>query len=397
MGSIDSTSSPTLAPQSRNQQNKAIVNSKIKKIQADRMIDWLVQTPVRNVDASKKSYGSFSHGVHDETGHSQGQYTEITGYGVSILSHLYRWHASQKYLKAAKEAAQFLLGIQHESGAYPHCPDPERGCSSGELFTFDTSMCTMGIMDLYAVEQDQAYLDSAQRAGQWLIAMQREDGAFKAKYMPDSGHTNTGNFFGDGSCIHVKNAMALFKLAEPTGDESFDRAGRMVCDYVLKLQAPNGLFWAMPSKNFVFTHAHCYACEGFYSAYAYTGEQRYLDAALKGIDWLKKVQNPDGSVFQVYEDSRGIKHRVRGAVDAFKAADATSQAARLFALAGDGYEASYDRAIEFIKSEMQSDQGGLFYTKGRFRTNKMLYAWPTMFAIQAIEFAHREISPRDLF
>lgn len=396
MASNDST--PAVAPDAlRPGGRPANTNPLLKKERAEHMIAWLLQPPVRNMDAAQKRFGSFSHGVHAETGHSPGQYTEITGYGVSLLAHLYRWRSNHSYLRAAREAARFLTSIQHASGAFPHCPDPDSGCNEGELFTFDTSMCTMGLMDLYGVDPDDVWLESAVRAGHWLISMQREDGAFRARATAEALAAETGNFFGDASCIHVKNAMALLKLAEKTGDASFDRAGRMVCDYTLQLQASSGLFWAMPSKDFVFTHAHCYACEGFLSAYAYTGEERYHAAAMKGIDWLKQVQNPDGSVFQVYEDSRGLKHRLRSAIDAFKAADATSQAARLFALAGAGYESAYNRAVSFIKSEMQSDQGGLFYTKGRFRTNKMLYAWPTMFAIEAIEFAHRAVTPRDLF
>lgn len=362
-----------------------------------KITSWLASAPVRNTDASQKRYGAFNHGVHEKTGRVPGQYTEITGYGISTFAHLYRWYQDPAYLKIAQEAAAFLLKIQHSNGAYPHCPDPEQGCEQGELFTFDTSMCTMGVMDLYNVDPREEYLDSARKAGEWLISMQRADGAFKAKATVQAGHTNTGNFFGDGSCIHVKNAMALLKVADVTGDTHFDEAARKICDYVLKLQDYDGLFWAMPTKNFVFTHAHCYACEGFISAGAYTGEERYTQAALKGIEWLRKSQNSDGSVFQVYADHRGLKHKMRQTIDAFKAADATSQAARLFKLAGPAYDENYERALGFIKSHMLSEQGGLYYTKGRFRTNHMMFAWPAMFAVQAFEYARQDKSPKDLY
>ena len=393
------SSTPTVTPASiQNYKNtKPIDKSTLAKTDSRRMIDWLLQSPVRNTDRAQKSFGSFSHGIHDETGRSPGQYTEITGYGVSLLAHLYRWQQDNRFLESAREAARFLMDIQHESGAYPHCPNPESACKNGDLFTFDTSMCTMGMVDLFMVDPEPAYLESARRAGDWLLSMQRDDGAFRAKFLPLNGHTQTGNFFGDGSCIHVKNAMALLKLSVAGGEKKYETAARKVCDYVLGLQAPEGFFWTMPTRDFVFSHAHCYACEGFLSAHAYTGDERYLNAAMKGIEWLKRVQQADGSIFQVYEDSRGLTHSVRRLVDAFKAADATAQSARLFALAGASCKKSYARAIAFLTTQMQSDRGGLFYTRGRFRTNKMLYAWPTMFAIQAIEFARQTISPRDLF
>jgi uncharacterized protein YyaL (SSP411 family) len=363
-----------------------------------RMIDWVIGAPVRNIDPSQRRFGSFNHGVHEKTGHVPGQYTEITGYGASTFAHLYRWRGEERYLEAAREAARFLMRIQLASGAYPHCPNPEASCAEGEQFTFDTSMCTMGLMDLYRAAPDEAVLASARRAGEWLVSMQRKDGAFLAKFIPKTGAANTGNFFGDGSCIHVKNAMALLKIAEATGDRSFDEAARRVCDYTLGLQSDDGLFWAMPTRDFVFTHAHCYACEGFLSAGAYTGENRYTQAALKGIRWLQQAaQNDDGSVYQVYADRRGVKHQVRRVVDAFKAADATSQAARLFRLAGTGFDASRQRALSFIENQMWSPRGGLYYTKGRFRTNRMMFAWPAMFAIEAFEFMHHEVSPKDLY
>ena len=370
---------------------------KQKHSSAQRMIDWLIQEPVRNVNAAHQGFGSFNHGVHGKTGHCPGQYTEITGYGASLFSHLYRWHQNEAYLRAAREAADFLVSIQLDNGAYPHCPNPEASCVNGEQFTFDTSMCAMGLMDWYTVCEEQKYLDSAVRAGRWLLSMQREDGSFKAKFSAQMGHMNTGNFFGDGSCIHVKNGMALLKIAEHDSSDEFVEGAKKVCEYTLQLQDSNGMFWSMPSKNFVFTHAHCYACEGFLSAGAYTGEERYTAAARKGIEWLQRSQNGDGSVFQVYADHRGLRQRVRQTVDAFKAADATSQAARLFALYKEEFSAQYGKAISFITNEMQSSDGGLYYTAGRFRTNYMMYAWPTMFAIEALEFARQSISPRDLF
>ena len=362
-----------------------------------RMIEWLTQDPVRNLNPSKPSFGSFNHGIHGKTGHNPGQYTEITGYGTSLLAHLYKWNNEEVYLQGARDAADFLLSIQLDNGAYPHCPNPDSSCVQGEQFTFDTSMCTMGIMDLYRIDSNEKYLNSAIKAGDWLLSMQRDDGSFRAKYSEQGGHTNTGNFFGDGSCIHVKNAMALLKLAEASNEARFTEGARKVCEYTLGLQADEGLFWSMPSKNFVFTHAHCYACEGFISAGAYLNEPRYTDAALKGTRWLQNSQNTDGSVYQVYADQRGLKQRMRQTVDAFKAADASSQAGRLFALAGAGFEENYHRALSFIKNTMQSPDGGLYYTNGRFRTNYMMYAWPTMFAIQAVEYAYNTPSPKDLF
>ena len=361
------------------------------------MVEWLLNEPVRNTNPALQHFGSFNHGVHEKTGHCPGQYTEITGYAISLLSNLYRWRREEKYLSAAREAADFLGLIQLDSGAYPHCPNPVSSCTDGTQFTFDTSMCVTGMMDLYTISPNDKYLTSAVRAGNWLLSMQQEDGSFHARYSPDNERLNAGNFFGDGSCIHAKNALALLKLAAVTQLNELKEAALAVCNYTLTLQDEKGMFWSMPSRNFVFTHAHCYACEGLLAAGTFTGNQQYTDAALTGISWLREMQNHDGSLYQVYDDHRRFTQRLKQRVDAFKASDATAQAARLFALAGPDYAEAYDQAISFITEHMLSQDGGLYYTTGRFRTNHMMYTWPTMFAIEAIEFARRPASPRNLF
>jgi uncharacterized protein YyaL (SSP411 family) len=361
------------------------------------MVAWLMDPPMREVAPEAAGLGSFSHGVDAETGAWLGQYTEITGYGVSLMAHLYRWHGETRFLEAARQAARFLATIQTERGGFPDCPRPAAGCAGQPSHTFDTAMCTMGLMDLYAVDADDEYLERARRASRWLLELQQKDGSFRSAEGPQEEHDAALNFFDDGSCIHVKNAMALLKVDEAVGTGAFTEAARRACDYALRLQDADGFFWALPSRRFVFTHAHCYACEGLLSAGAYLEEERYTRAALKGIQWLQKVQNADGSVYQVYTDRRPLKERLRGAVSAHRVADATSQAARLFALSGSGYRENYRRALAFVTGPAMSEQGGLYYTRSRFGVTPRLFAWPTMFAIEAIEFATQTVSPRDLF
>ena len=186
----------------------------------------------------------------------------------------------------------------------------------------------------------------------------------------------------------------------PPEEERFDKGGRRkVCDYTLNLQADEGLFWSMPTKNFVYSHMRTAMPARDSCLQVRTqATQKYTDAALKGIHWLKKSQNSDGSVYQVYADQRGSQAtspsdpwmRLRLQMRPHKLR------AYLLWVVKD-FESNYRDAISFVKNQMQSPDGGLYYTNGRFRTNYMMYAWPTMFAIQAIEFAHQSISPKDLF
>lgn len=361
------------------------------------MIEWLIRPPVRTVDPDSAGHGSFIHSIDPTTGETSGQYTEITGYGVSLLVYLYRTLGDASFLDAAKDAAQFLQRTQASDGSYPHLPVPNRPERRGPSYTFDTAMCTMGLLDLHAVNPDPKILSSAKEAGDWLLEMQEESGAFKAAFDPERGMLDPGSFFGDGSCIHAKVAMALLRLADATDTVSYRRAAASVCDYVLSLQSSDGYFWANPAKNFVFTHAHCYACEGLAAAGAFLQKDVYTRAAERGLSWLRMVQNEDGSVFQVYEDRRAWRKRLPSLVNAQRASDATAQTARLIALFRDSRSPDFVRAVDFLTRRMQSSDGGLFYTQGRIRSDATLYAWPTMFAIQALVFSQFEASPKHLF
>lgn len=97
-------------------------------------------------------------------------------------------------------------------------------------------------------------------------------------------------FFGDGSCVHAKNAIALLGLHAITGDVRFRDAAAMSCDDTLTLQDPGGAFWSTPRKEEVHTHAHCYLCEGLLFVSSVLRDSRYQTAARRGIDRLAAAQ-----------------------------------------------------------------------------------------------------------
>ncbi len=362
------------------------------------MVDWLTAPPIRNVTPVKRSYGSFNYGIHGKTGYSPGQYTETTGYGISLLAYLFHCYQDETYLQYAREAADFLLSIQLEEGAFPHCPEPDSACMQKERHTLDTAVCVTGLLDLYDFQPDRRYLESAIRAGHWLISMQTSEGSFMARQSDRSFvHQNRRFFSGEGSCVLTKIAIALSKLAEHNPTAEYEEALRALCGYTLGLQAPQGFFWSTSRRNFVFTQAHCHACDGLLAAGVHLDDDVYLEAAMRGIHWLGRSQNKDGSMLQVYVDRRGGREHLRRSIETLKAADATAQAARLFVLAGQAFELHYRKALDFLNDKMLSADGGHYYTRGRFNTNYMMYTWTTMLAVQAMEFARQKKSTRFLF
>src|SRR5207249_2965868 len=152
----------------------------------------------------------------------------------------------------------------------------------------------VGMARLAVTSGEKRYLDSALAAGRWLLGMQRPDGSFRAMSAADGARDNPGGFFGDGSCIHAKNAIALLELHAVTRETHFQEAARRVCSYTLTLQDSDGFVWSTPEREYVFTHAHAYACEGLIHAGSALGEPKFTEAAGRGIARLAAKQRREG-------------------------------------------------------------------------------------------------------
>jgi uncharacterized protein YyaL (SSP411 family) len=368
-------------------------------IDTDRMvraaIKWLTSEPVL-VTSETETDGSFLRGVEGRRGKSLGIYTEITGYAVSLFTYLYQITTEKRFLDIATRAARFLLAVQAPAGGYYDWSDHPHDENRKKLYAFDTAMCMVGLLRLDGCTGFTEFAEGARTAGEWLLKMQRPDGSFAAMVGEDVGAVNPGHFFSDGSCIHAKNSLALLELYRKTGRTQFREAAIRACDYAMGLQASDGAFWAVPKRDYVFTHAHCYACEGLLYTGQVAEEPRFVRAAEKGIEWLASVQEADGGWRSSYKQALFTRHRLATLVRSPRASDASAQAARLFRLMGDRYLAPYQSAVAFLHRSQASD-GGWYYLKTRSGYSSFVCTWATQFAIQALTWNTLPASVEDLF
>ncbi len=351
-----------------------------------RAIAWHAEGPVRVRRPGSPDHGATLHGVR--SGRPLGIYTEITGYAVSCFVFLHRARRDPTLLEAAEDAAGYLLTVQDGAGAYAQMPG--KG-----LFVFDTAVCIVGLARLHAVTAQKRLLESAVAAGRWLLAQQREDGSFLAT-PARPGIPPTHGFFGDGSCIHSKCAMALLELHAATGEPAWREAAARACDYTMTLQTPDGAFQAVPSDTEVFTHAHCYACEGLLYAGHRLSVARCSAAARRGIEWLERTQNRDGSWHARYhlDPARHARRWIADLVTRPRHSDAAAQGARLLLLAG--RRAPANAALDFVVS-CQRDDGGFAYRASRWGRSDFENTWSAQFAIQALHWGHEPGRVDDLF
>jgi len=352
---------------------------------------WLC-TSVRVTGSGSPDCGAILHGVDGRTKKPLDVYTEITGYAVSLFQFLARTLGDASLLAMAKEAAQFLMRIQADESAYPQ---PSGIAGPARLYAFDTAVCIVGMARLLRATGDERYLRSAISAGEWLLGMQRPDGSFSAMALRGGGIEDPGGFFGDGSCIHAKNAIAFLELHAITGREQFREAAARACRYTLTLQDTDGAFWDRPNRPSVFTHAHCYACEGLLYAGHVLGEAGYMAAARRGIRWLADTQRSDGA----WLANRKPPWSLRGTLESIqrpRPSDAAAQAARLFSLTAPRYEKNRVAALQFLMGCQRSD-GAFYYQRTAFGYNQKLYTWCAQFALQALNWSTCSAEIEDLF
>ena len=399
-------------------------------------LGWLVDTDVRHADGAEIGLGGLNQGYNWRERSYPFVYSEITGYAVSIFANAYRWTGDEGYVRLARQAADYVLGVQGlveeevDRGAIPHSLSLPGLRARHEYYSFDAAMCLQGLLDLYSIRPAPELRRAAQAIGDWLVErMQREDGAFLAmvdagaggrvesgewrmesgewrmengeageweradgRRRADGGRRGDDDPFGDGGCLHAKHAIGLLKLSRVTGDDGYAAAARRVCDWVLGLQDEDGAFRATERLRQVVSHPHCYATEGLLFAHDVLGRGRYLEAARRAGEWLLGAQNRDGSIRIAYK--RRWWRMGRRVIEKFnprRVSDATAQAIRiwltLYYLDGDRRfldgchrAAGFLHRMQCITSSDRNAVGGVYFWPG----HAMMFTWCTMFAVGAL-------------
>jgi hypothetical protein len=386
----------------------------------DAAVKWLCESEIINRDRQLASFGGVNNGYLWKDKKYQYVYNEITGYAVNAFITIYNWMGEEKYLQYAKDAADYLISLQskksqnYEYGGINHSLKlPDLG-SIKNYFSFDNAVILHGMANLFSITKEDRYYKACFELSKFLLKMQKEDGSFYSFYESENKiieHANDEFWFDDG-CLHVKNAIGLLWFAYISGEQKYRNAALKICDWGTRLLDKDGLFWANTKKRYVFTHAHCYATEGYLYAYYFTEDPKYLDIAQKAGDALIRIQNNDGSLYRIYKNKilmknlYGNRHRMsvkrwhREKKYPWKTIDATSQAARIWTLLysiekNKKYLDAAEKAARFLSKHQvlnhhdKNMHGGLYYqlcdqfNNGEMKLNGGMYTWCTQFSLSA--------------
>ena len=346
----------------------------------DAAIRWLLHSGVRNADGPLS--GSFN-AWHDRTW--GWAYSEVTGYGITLLCDLHERDPALEKMTAAVSAGHWLL-LQSRSGRACRCRHlPEAGWLD-HLCAFDNGMILNALCHLFRATGDQMWLEAAVEIANWLTdTMSLPDGGLVAKRGSNGGIPETPERWSSRTGPYqAKVSLGLAHLARCTGNGAHALAAVSLCQWALRFQRPDGRFVTDVVLGDTYLHAHCYVVEGLLATAALTGSQELVAPAMAALEWMRSAETTDG----------GLSRRFNaGAFEAEEHADSTAQGLRLLALAGTCTDRIQVMASRFLELQCldgdPSRHGGFRYGRRGTEFTHNVTTHGTIFAIQVLDMCLR--------
>ena len=242
-------------------------------------IDWLGVAQ----DSSPNGDGGVArhYGLVDGWGNS---YPETTGY---IVPTLLDWHSStgsEDALRRAETMLRWFVGIQFEDGGFQ---GGMIGAQPLVPVTFNTGQILIGLAAGVRALGDE-YRDAMHKAADWLVTTQDADGAWRSHPTPFA-HPGEKAYE-----THV--SWGLFEAARADESRGYGEAGARNVDWALSKQRDNGWFadCCLDKPDTPLTHTLGYVVRGVLECWRYTGERRYLDAAVRTLGAIARLVDDDG-------------------------------------------------------------------------------------------------------
>jgi len=216
-------------------------------------------------------------------------YPETTGYIIPTIFDYASLRGDKDIFKRVVKMADWECEVQMESGAVQggtiDTPRPTPA-------VFNTGQVIFGWLRAYEETEDKKYLDSAVRAGKYLLKTQDSDGAWRKNltdFATDSIKTYTYN---------VRVAWALIKLSIVTRDTRYRDGAVLNLEHGLGQQLPNGWFKndCLYNPSAPLLHTLAYTIRGILEAGVLLDKDEYIEKARMAADALMKVQAADGGI-----------------------------------------------------------------------------------------------------
>ncbi len=263
-----------------------------------------------------------------------GPYPETTGYIVPTLYEYADRYGSLEARRRADQMAEWLCETQFETGAFPKGDNPQ---SEREPSVFNTGQILFGLARAYEVTDEQAYLDAAEQAGEWLVSVQHPDGYWDRYDYNDVVHSYSSRI-----------AWGLLAANEHVGSPTVRSTAMRNLRWVADQQREDGWFRraGFDRGDDPFLHTIAYTIRGLLEGAVILDDDELLDAAIRSAAAFLEIQQRTGILTGRFDSSFQGSN--------FYCLTGNAQMAiiwyRLFDITGvPRYRTEADRTVRFLK------------------------------------------------
>jgi hypothetical protein len=220
-------------------------------------------------------------------------YPETTGYIIPTFLHYERTLGNAEARDRAIRMADWETNIQLPTGAV------RSGMMNVKVgpAVFNTGQVLFGWVSVYQQTGCPEYAASMRRAGEWLVSIQDNDGAWR-KHLSMLTTSSVQSY-------NSRTAWGLALAGRELDESNFVQAAIKNCEWVLHQQRDNGWFDknAFADGEVPLLHTIGYVLEGLLGAGELLNCERYLTATIAGIDPLLSIYKKTGVLRGRYDSN----------------------------------------------------------------------------------------------
>jgi len=279
-----------------------------------RASDWIVDSAqIRGDDQrfenpEKYPHGSFLGAMRTEYDTSSRLWTINgpvfhSGQAIRALMTSYRRSGDERFKDSAVLAGDFLMRERIEEPGHPQfglLKSLEQ--NDDEINVQVTVEALSGLIDLFEATGEARYLDAVIASFDILI----RDAYLPGERLMLDHYSLAGQcFIGDNDNALPGRAMlddaVLARLSVITGDARYREAFLAMADRLLEVEGPSGTWiqfppWK-PEAGRIHNRKTWWWGWPLLAAFDLSGDQRYLDGAIRAGDWYLRTQNLDGGLY----------------------------------------------------------------------------------------------------
>ena len=350
--------------------------------------NWLLESGICISDSSDQNYG----GVHSFFDEKKNEfaflYPEITGYFISTMRFLYEHEKNEKFVRLAQASSNWLIRLYEKYGGIIQGIS-RQGVPQKLAYSFDTGICSKGLLDCFAITKEEKFLEYAKKLNQWILNETIENNGFvkPTKNLQTNDFEEDANvWYKRSGCLHIKLTIPLLQQYKITKNEFLLETATKIADSISSYQSDDGSILLHTDNKIINLHTMCYALEGLIHTYMITKNENYISRCKKAITWCDQQIQDDGSI-DLWSNSKYHS----------KSSYPIAQLIRLKILVAKLDGSSLDETIRRLESfllslQAQNDDtkinGGFYeeFSKSVFGWKKTLKvnSWASMFSLQAL-------------